>query len=67
VTADHRSAVDATVDTDPHTFVALLTGQRDLTEAIAAHGVRLSGDRATVRRLLAGISMPAPRKPHRRP
>jgi hypothetical protein len=61
VTADHMSTADATVDTDPHTFVALLAGQRDLTEAVAAQTVRLSGDPAVVHRLLAGISMPAAR------
>jgi DNA-binding HxlR family transcriptional regulator len=61
VTAGHISAADATVDTDPPTFVALLTGQRDLAEAVAAQAVRLGGDPAAVHRLLGGVSMPTPR------
>jgi DNA-binding HxlR family transcriptional regulator len=58
VTADQTSTPDATIDTDPATFVALLTRQQDLTEAAAAQAVHLSGDLSAVQRLIAGIVMP---------
>jgi DNA-binding HxlR family transcriptional regulator/putative sterol carrier protein len=58
VTADQTSAPDAIIDTTPSTFVALLTRQRDLTEAAAAEAVRLSGDLTAVQRLVAGVVMP---------
>jgi len=41
------------VDTDPRTFVDLVGGKRDLSEAAESGAVRVTGDRATVERLLA--------------
>jgi DNA-binding HxlR family transcriptional regulator len=58
VTADQASTTDATVETDPGTFVALLTGQQELGATIAAGGVRVDGDVETVRRMVGGMVMP---------
>jgi DNA-binding HxlR family transcriptional regulator len=58
VTADQTSTTDATVETDPGTFVALLTRQQDPGETIAAGNVRVEGDLKTVRRMIAGIVLP---------
>jgi DNA-binding HxlR family transcriptional regulator len=48
----------AGIDTDPDTFVALLTGRQDLAGAVAAGTARVDGDLIAVERLLSGVSMP---------
>jgi hypothetical protein len=58
VTAGLASAPAAMIDTDPCTFVALVTGQRELTEAVAGGAAHLGGDVAAIRRLFASVRMP---------
>jgi DNA-binding HxlR family transcriptional regulator len=58
VTAGQATTRDAGVDTDPDTFVALLTGRLDLAESVRSGAVRVDGDLAAVTRLVAGVSMP---------
>jgi putative sterol carrier protein len=49
VTSGPPEHADATIETDPSTFVALLTGQQRLDRSGAAVG----GDRRTVQKLIA--------------
>jgi hypothetical protein len=49
-----QAAAETTVETDPVTLVALLVGERELADA---GEVRVTGDVAAFRRVLAGISM----------
>jgi putative sterol carrier protein len=42
------------VDTDPDTFVAVLTGQLQLTDAVTTGRLRLDGDPSTLERVIAG-------------
>ena len=58
VTAGQATTGDARVDTDPDTFVALLTGRLDLAESVESGAVRVDGDLAAVTRLVSGVSMP---------
>jgi DNA-binding HxlR family transcriptional regulator/putative sterol carrier protein len=53
ITAGEPAAADAEIDTDPDTFLALLTGGRELTAAITAGEVQVGGERTHVERLLA--------------
>jgi DNA-binding HxlR family transcriptional regulator len=50
---------DTTVETAPATLVALLTGSLSLTDAGAAGEVRITGDTAAFRRVIAGMSVGA--------
>jgi DNA-binding HxlR family transcriptional regulator len=58
VTAGQATTGEAGVDTDPDTFVALLTGRLDLADAVESGAVRVDGDLAAVTRLVTGVSMP---------
>ncbi|MEU8610613.1 helix-turn-helix domain-containing protein [Actinoplanes sp. NPDC048791] len=49
-----QAAAETTVETDPGTLVALLVGERELADA---GEVRVTGDVAAFRRVLAGINM----------
>ena len=54
VSAGQATGAETTVETDPATLVALLVGARELDDA---GEVRVTGDVAAFRRVLAGISM----------
>ncbi|MEU8234987.1 hypothetical protein AB0C12_35790 [Actinoplanes sp. NPDC048967] len=49
-----QAAAETTVEIDPGTLVALLVGERELADAAE---VRVTGDVAAFRRVLAGINM----------
>ena len=53
-------APDATIETDPSTFGALITGSADLADAIKAGTVQLSGDGKMFSRFLDAIRLPEP-------
>ena len=51
---------DATLDTDPHTFAALLTQRICVDQAIATGQLQLTGDAHLAQRLFEVFSIPAP-------
>ncbi len=53
------SAPDATVQTDPPTFLDLIRGRRELREALGAGEMEVEGDRQVVERFLGLFPLPA--------
>jgi len=53
------SAPDATVATDPATFLDLIRGRRELGEALDTRDVEVEGDRESVERFLGFFPLPA--------
>lgn len=54
---------DATTDTDPDTFDAVMWGNRSLADAQRAGQLRVAEDRAAVERLVGLFPLPEPAAP----